>query len=49
MKTQDYLFKLIIIGDSMVGKSSLMKRVMENEFQEEHQVTIGVDFGNYGL
>ena len=33
----------------MVGKSSLMKRVMDNEFREEHQVTIGVDFGNYGL
>ena len=49
MTAQDYLFKLIIIGDSMVGKSSLMKRVMENEFQQEHQVTIGVDFGNYGL
>ena len=26
-----------------------MKRVMDNEFKEEHQVTIGVEFGSYGL
>lgn len=32
--TQDHLFKLIIIGDTGVGKSALMKRVMDNEFQE---------------
>ena len=31
--TQDSLFKLIIIGDTGVGKSCLMKRVMDNEFQ----------------
>ena len=47
--TQDHLFKLIIIGDTGVGKSCLMKRVMDNEFQEQHQVTIGVEFGSYGL
>jgi small GTP-binding protein len=47
--TQDHLFKLIIIGDTGVGKSCLMKRVMDNEFKTEHQVTIGVEFGSYGL
>lgn len=47
--TQDHLFKLIIIGDTGVGKSCLMKRVMDNEFKIEHQVTIGVEFGSYGL
>ena len=26
-----------------------MKRVMDNEFKTEHQVTIGVEFGSYGL
>ena len=49
LTTQDHLFKLIIIGDTGVGKSCLMKRVMDNEFQEQHQVTIGVEFGSYGL
>jgi GTPase SAR1 family protein len=44
---QDYLFKLIIIGDTGVGKSCLMKRVMDNDFKVEHQVTIGVEFGSF--
>ena len=43
------MFKLIIIGDTGVGKSCLMKRVMDDEFKTEHQVTIGVEFGSYGL
>jgi len=49
LTTQDHLFKLIIIGDTGVGKSCLMKRVMDNEFKIEHQVTIGVEFGSFGL
>ena len=49
LTTQDHLFKLIIIGDTGVGKSCLMKRVMDNEFKVEHQVTIGVEFGSFGL
>ena len=32
----DHLFKLIIIGDTGVGKSCLMKRVMDDEFKAEH-------------
>ena len=39
------LFKLIIIGDSAVGKSCLMHRVTTNEFIEDHEVTVGVEFG----
>lgn len=41
----DFLFKLIIIGDSAVGKSCLMQRVTTNEFIEDHEVTVGVEFG----
>tara|TARA_B110000238_G_C15973777_1_gene372919 strand:+ start:209 stop:361 length:153 start_codon:yes stop_codon:yes gene_type:complete len=26
-----------------------MKRVMDNEFKQEHQVTIGVEFGSFGI
>ena len=43
------MFKLIIIGDTGVGKSCLMKRVMDDEFKTEHQVTIGVEFGSYAM
>jgi GTPase SAR1 family protein len=45
-KKQDYLFKIIIIGNSGVGKSCLMHRVTTNEFSEDHEVTVGVEFGS---
>lgn len=44
---QDELFKLIIIGDTAVGKTCLMTRIMDNNFREEHMVTIGVEFGSF--
>lgn len=37
----DHLFKLLIIGDSSVGKSSILLRFTEDEFDDEHPVTIG--------
>ena len=40
------LFKVIIIGDSAVGKSCLMNRVTRNEFVLDHEVTVGVEFGS---
>ena len=49
IQNHDQMLKLIIIGDTGVGKSCLMKRVMDSTFQEEHQVTIGVEFGSYGV
>jgi GTPase SAR1 family protein len=42
---QDFLFKLIIIGDSAVGKSCILHRLTTNEFMEDHEVTVGVEFG----
>ena len=43
------LFKMIIIGDSAVGKSCLMNRVTTNEFVEDHEVTVGVEFGSIAI
>ncbi|CAH8574686.1 unnamed protein product [Heterobilharzia americana] len=40
----DYQFRVIIIGDSMVGKSSLMKSFVEGNFTVVSDPTIGVDF-----
>jgi len=37
-------FKIIIIGDSYVGKSSILKKAVENKFDENYQNTIGFEF-----
>jgi len=39
----DYLFKLVLIGDSAVGKSNLLGRFTKNEFNLESKSTIGVE------
>lgn len=40
----DYLFKVILIGDSGVGKSCVMSRFTDDTYDESHISTIGVDF-----
>ncbi|CCH60287.1 hypothetical protein TBLA_0C04910 [Henningerozyma blattae CBS 6284] len=40
----DYLFKIVLIGDSGVGKSNLLSRFTTNEFNLESKSTIGVEF-----
>ncbi|XP_037893006.1 ras-related protein Rab-18A isoform X2 [Glossina fuscipes] len=40
----DKAIKLLVIGESGVGKSSLIRRFVENKFDEYHDVTIGMDF-----
>jgi Ras-related protein Rab-1A len=40
----DYLFKLVLIGDTCVGKSCLLVRFADDCFSENYITTIGVDF-----
>ncbi|KAL3755368.1 hypothetical protein ACJRO7_002419 [Eucalyptus globulus] len=40
----DYVFKIVLIGDSAVGKSQLLARFARNEFSVESKATIGVEF-----
>lgn len=40
----DHLFKIVLVGDSGVGKSNLLSRFTKGEFYEENKSTIGVEF-----
>ena len=39
-----YLFKVVLVGNSCVGKSSIVIRYADEEFSEVFLATIGVDF-----
>merc|ERR1712072_773134 len=40
----DYLFKVVLIGESGVGKSNLLTRFTRDEFKKDSKSTIGVEF-----
>ncbi|KAL7215790.1 hypothetical protein ACSBR1_027855 [Camellia fascicularis] len=44
-----YLFKLVLIGDSGVGKSNLLSRFTRSKFNLESKSTIGVEFATKAL
>ncbi len=41
----DLIFKIVIIGDSGVGKTNLIGRYLKNEYKEDSKATVGVEFG----
>lgn len=43
-KEYDNLFKLVLLGDSCVGKSCVLVRFADDDFIENYSATIGVDF-----
>ena len=43
-KHYDQLIKLVLIGDSNVGKTCLLMRFSEDRFVADHMPTIGIDF-----
>ncbi|KAG2174219.1 hypothetical protein INT43_004240 [Umbelopsis isabellina] len=45
----DYLFKVVLIGDSGVGKTNLLGRFTRNEFNLESKSTIGVEFATRSI
>ena len=44
MSEYDYLLKLLLVGDTHVGKSCLVLRFADDVYSESFMTTIGVDF-----
>ncbi|CAD8167635.1 unnamed protein product [Paramecium octaurelia] len=45
----DYLFKIVLSGDSGVGKSNLLLRFTKNQFNADSKTTIGVEFATRSI
>jgi small GTP-binding protein len=41
---EDFKLKIVVVGDSGVGKTNLIKRFITNEFNQNFKATIGVEF-----
>ena len=41
----DFMFKIILVGKSQVGKTNIMSKFLKNSFDENSRPTIGVEFG----
>jgi len=44
MSRFDYIFKIVLVGDSDVGKSCILLRYVDDQFDQSYVSTIGVDF-----
>ena len=45
-ESYDMIFKLVLIGDSFVGKTNIMSQYLKNEFHNDSKATVGVEFGS---
>lgn len=42
----DMIFKIVIIGDSFVGKTNILSKYLHNTFTQDTKATVGVEFGS---
>ena len=45
----EFLFKLILIGDSSVGKSNILLQYLKGQFDPNSKATVGVEFGTKNI
>jgi Ras-related protein Rab-11A len=45
-ESYEMMFKVVIVGDSFVGKTNIMSKYLKNEFHEDTKATVGVEFGS---
>ena len=41
---KDIIFKIVLIGDENVGKTSIINKFKNNKFSEKYEPTLGLDF-----
>ena len=46
LEEYDMMIKVILIGDSGVGKTNIMSKFLKNQFMENSKATVGVEFGS---
>ncbi len=49
MRDYDFLFKLLLIGDGAVGKTSLAQRFLTGSFAGDTKLTVGADFHTHRI
>ncbi len=42
----EMMFKVVLVGDSFVGKTNIMSKYLKDEFHEDSKATVGVEFGS---
>jgi small GTP-binding protein len=47
--TNDFIFKIVVIGEGAVGKTSLIKRFTQGSFNKDYIKTLGAQFSRYEL
>lgn len=45
----DYMYKIVLVGDSGVGKTSLLDRYIDNKFSPTFVATLGIDFNEKSI
>ena len=48
-KSPKFVFKVVVVGDSGVGKTSLFRRLLHENFSKEMHTTVGVECGTKKL